>query len=121
MLCARYQGNIHSGGMRLMLIVGAVLVGAGAGLLIDRLTGSRRSGRSAGPNRRTRRHIRTVAFAITGIVAASCLVAGYMVHQSWIIYSVAAGVLLATWIWYFVENYRLSRGTRPGHPPDHRG
>ena len=119
-LCARYQGNLHGAGMRLALIAGAICIGAGAGVLVDRLTARHRSGRSGGANRKARRHIRTVTFAITGIIVASCVVAGYMAHQLWIIFTAAGAVLFATWIWYFVENYRLSRGTGPGRPRDQK-
>ena len=111
MVCAYYQGDIRSAGMRLALIVAAISLGIGGGLLADRLTASRRSSRRGGPNRKTRRHIRTVAFAITGVVAASCITALYMAHQVWIIIGSAAAVLMATWLWYILESRSLGSGT----------
>lgn len=117
-LCARYQGDLHGAGIRLALIAGAVCIGAAGGLLADRVTASRRSSRRSGPNRKTRRHIRTVTFTITGIVVASCILAYYLAHQLWIIISAAAAVLVATWLWYFVENSLLLRGVSPGRLHD---
>ncbi|MBD3291607.1 MAG: hypothetical protein GF393_01680 [Armatimonadia bacterium] len=109
--CAHYQGDIRSPGMRLALIVAAIALGIGGGLYADRLTASRRSSRRSGPNRKTRRQIRSVAFAITGVVVASCVIALYMAHELHIIIGVAAFVLLATWLWYFLESRHLSTGT----------
>lgn len=109
--CAQYHGDIRSPGMRLALIVAAISLGIGGGLFVDRLTASRRSSRRSGPNRKARRHIRSVAFAITGVVVASCIIALYMAHEVSIIIGVAAFVLLATWVWYVLENRSLSTGT----------
>ncbi|MFW5867715.1 MAG: hypothetical protein ACOCX2_07860, partial [Armatimonadota bacterium] len=100
--CGYYQENLHSSGMRLAIIAAAISLGVGAGLLADRLTASRRSSRRSGPNRKTRRHMRSVAFAVTGIVIASCILAFYMAHRVWIIIGSALAVLLATWLWYFL-------------------
>jgi Flp pilus assembly protein TadB len=110
-VCASYQEDIHGPGMRLVLIAAAISLGLGGGLLADRLTSSRRSSRRSGANRKTRRHIRSVAFAITGIVIASCILALYMAHQVGIIIGAAAAVLFATWLWYVLESRQLSRGT----------
>jgi peptidoglycan/LPS O-acetylase OafA/YrhL len=117
-VCASYQEDIHSPGMRLMLIAAAISLGLGGGLLADRLTSSRRSSRRSGANRKTRRHIRSVAFAITGIVIASCIVALYIAHQVGIIVGAAVAVLIATWLWYVLESRSLSRGTDARHLRD---
>ncbi|MFO8081296.1 MAG: hypothetical protein R6V07_13480 [Armatimonadota bacterium] len=109
--CAHYQENLHSGGMRLAMIAAAISLGAGAGLLADRMTASRRSARRSGPNRKTRRQMRSVAFAVTGIVIASSILALYMAHQVHIILGTAAFVLAATWLWYILESRHLARGT----------
>lgn len=113
-VCARHQGDIRGSGIRLALIVSAIGIGAGAGILADRLSASHRSSRSSGPNRKTRRHIRTVAFAITGMVVASCILAFYMAHHAAIIIGAALAVLAANWLWYIVESRLLSRGGPPG-------
>jgi hypothetical protein len=120
-ICAHYQGNIRSAGMRLALIIGAICLGAGGGLLADRLTASRRSSRRSGANRKSRRQIRSVAFAITGIVVASTILGLYLAHQVWIIIGAGVGVLAATWLWYILECRQLSQGTPPGRlgPRDH--
>lgn len=109
--CGYYQENLHSAGMRLALISAAIVLGVGAGLLLDGLTASRRSSRRGGPNRKTRRQMRSVAFAVTGIVIAACILALYMAHQILIIIGTALLVLLATWLWYILEGRSLSRGT----------
>lgn len=114
-LCAQYQGDIRSPGMRLAIIAAAIVLGVGGGLLAERLTASRRSSRTSGPNRKTRRHMRSVAFAITGVILATCILGLYMAHHVWIIIGVAAAVLLATWAWYVVESRNLSRGTAARH------
>ena len=116
--CAHYQGDIRSSGMRLGLIVAAISLGVGGGLYVDRLTASRRSSRRSGANRKTRRQIRSVAFAITGVIIASCVIALYIAHELYIIIGVAAFVLLATWLWYFLESRHLSRGTEARHLRD---
>jgi len=117
-ICAYYQGGIRGGGMRLALIVAALGIGGGAGFVIDRVTASRRSSHSSGANRKTRRHIRTVTYSITGIVSASWVIAWYMANQLWLIVGAAAAVLAATWLWYIVENRLLSRGKSPGRLDD---
>ena len=117
-ICAYYQGDIHGGGIRLALIVAALGIGGGAGLLIDRITASRRSSHKSGANRKTRRHIRTVTFTITGIVGASWVISWYMANRVWLIIGAAAAVLAATWLWYIVQNRLLSRGTQPGRLGD---
>jgi len=117
-ICAHYQGGIRSGGMRLALIVTGLGIGGGAGVLIDRITASRRSSHSSGANRKTRRHIRTVTYTITGIVGATWVIAWYMANQLWLIVGAAAAVLAATWLWYIVENRVLSQGKPPGRLGD---
>lgn len=116
--CAYYQENLHSSGVRLAMIAAAISLGAGAGLLVDRMTASRRSARRSGANRRTRRQMRSIAFAVTGIVVASLILALYMAHQMHIILGTAAFVLAATWLWYILESRHLARGTEALRPRD---
>lgn len=109
--CAHYQEDMRSDGIRLAMIAATLSLGIGAGLLVDRLTGSRRSSRRSGANRKTRRLMRSVAFAITGVIIASSILALYMAHDPAIILSIAAVVLLATWLWYILESRSLLQGS----------
>lgn len=55
--------------------------------------------------------MRSVAFAVTGIVVAACILAFYIAHHVWIIIGTALLVLCGTWLSYILESRRLSKGT----------
>lgn len=112
-LCAREQGNTHTEGLRIAMILAAIALGIAGGAITERLTRSRRRRKSRGPSRRSRRRNRKIAFIISGVIVATGITALYLVDETWLIVSAAIVLLAATWLWYTLEAMGLTRGMVP--------
>ncbi len=112
-LCARQQGSAHSPGLRLAIILAAVALGIAGGLFTERLTRSRRKRKHRSPARHSRRRNRKIAFMVSGVVIAVCILALYIAQRTWLIVSAAIIVLAGNWIWYALEARGLTRGIKP--------
>jgi len=112
-MCARIQGSAQTPGMRIAFIVLAVALGLMGGLVMARATARRRRRHRTGHSRRSRRHTRTVAFAIGGVIIACTIVGLSLSEAIWLVVALGLGGLAITWLWYSLENLGLSRGAVP--------
>ncbi len=112
-VCARQQGSMRAPGIRLALIVFAILLGIAGGLIVARLTSRRGRRRKATYSRKSRRHVRAAAFAISGVVIACSAVAFSLPEvneKKWLILGVGAVGLAVIWGWYVMEGLGLTSG-----------
>jgi len=109
-VCARIQGSAQTPGMRVALIGLAIGLGLTGGLVVARATARRRRHHRTGHSRRSRRHTRTAACAIGGVIVACTIVALSLCEAIWLVAALGLGGLAVTWLWYSVETLGLSSG-----------
>ncbi len=111
--CARIQGSAQTAGLRIALISLAIALGLIGGTVMARATTSRRRQHRTGHSRRSRRQMRTVAFAIGGVIVACTVVGLSLSETTWLVVVLGLGALALTWLWYSLETLGLSRGAVP--------
>ncbi len=109
-VCARIQGSAQTPGMRIALIGLAVGLGLTGGMVLARVTARRRRRHRTGHSRRLRRHTRTVAFAIGGVIVACTIVALWLCEAIWLVVALGLTGLALTRLWYWLETLGLSSG-----------